>query len=152
MAHLVDVYPYFMEQNEVKILLFKRSTDVVYANQWRMIGGKVKRQETADQAAMRELEEETGISDPRLFWTIPSLNQYYDHTEDVIRQIPAFAAEINGSEDIILNHEHVEFRLVPYSEIGQYKLWPEQQRLIALLENIITNKKLIDDWIISAQK
>lgn len=152
MARLVDVYPYCLEHNEVKLLLLKRSPNVIYANQWRMIGGKVEDTEKAYQAALRELEEETGIATPGLFWGIPSVNQFYDHSADVIRQIPAFAAEIDADEDITLNHEHVDYRLVPYPEIDQYHLWPEQRRLIGLLENIITNQKLIDDWIISSQK
>lgn len=152
MPRLVDVYPYCLEQNEVKFLLFKRSPDVVYANQWRMIGGKITDNEKAYQAGLRELEEETGIANPELFWVLPSVNQFYDHSADVIRQVPAFAAAINAEEKITLNHEHVECRWVSYPQIEQYNLWPEQRRLIALLENIITNQKLIDDWIISAQK
>jgi len=152
MSRLVDVYPYCLEQNEVKLLLFKRSPDIVYANQWRMIGGKVSDNEKAYQAGLRELKEETGITKPEIFWVIPSINQFYDHSADVIRQIPAFAAEVNVEENITLNHEHEECRWVPYHQIEHYNLWPEQRRLIGLLENIITNQKLINDWIISAHK
>ena len=33
----------------------------VYGGQWRMIGGKIKENELAWQAALREFDEETGL-------------------------------------------------------------------------------------------
>lgn len=109
MSRLVDVYPYSKEQNNIKLLIFKRTAEVQYSNQWRMIGGKAAHKEKYYEAALRELKEETGL-DPLLFWTIPSVNQYYDHRADTIHQIPAFGAEVKSDSDIELNHEHFEYK------------------------------------------
>lgn len=147
MSNLVDVYPYCKVENEWKLLLFKRAEDVIYPGQWRMIGGKVEEQETAAEAAFREFREETGII-PKLFWVIPSINQFYDHQSDTIKQIPAFAAEVGTDTDIILNHEHVDYSLIRPKEIENYALWPEQERLFKLVSTIVTQNKILKEWIL----
>lgn len=148
MSRLVDLYAYRTDGEEVKILILKRSPDVIYAGQWRMIGGKVESGEKAYEAAQRELSEETGWK-PQTFWTLPSVNQFYDVKSDTIQQIPAFAAEIaTQSAPINLNYEHVEARWIRKEQISDYIWWPEQRRLMKLLISIVTQNKLLDEWII----
>lgn len=147
MDRLVDVYPYRKRNDEVLFLIFKRAEDVIYAGQWRMIGGKAQGKETYPEAALREMKEETGII-PESFWTLPSLNQFYDHYNDCICQIPAFAAQIGSGSDIILNHEHINQKWISQEEIDDYIQWPEQKRLMNLLANIVQQNQIIDEWII----
>ncbi len=147
MKRLVDVYPYRKEQDEVEFLIFKRSADVQYAHQWRMIGGKVNPEETYYEAALRELKEETGLS-PDLFWTIPSVNQFYNHDIDSILQIPAFGAKVNKELAISLNHEHVSWKWISQDNLDTYIQWPEQKRLMKLLANIVISKQILNEWIL----
>lgn len=149
MSRLVDVYPYLKTGNGyVRFLIFKRSSDVQYGGQWRMVGGKVEKKEKAWQAGLREMREETGIK-PSLFWSIPSVNHFYNHRHDEIELIPAFAAEINPADEITLNREHSDFKWIEVSQIDTFIVWPEQQRLMKLVRQIITNQQLLDDWKIS---
>lgn len=147
MKRLVDVYPYRREQDEVKFLLLKRSAEVKYAHQWRMIGGKVNSEERYYEAGIRELNEETNLS-PSLFWSIPSVNQFYDHKSDNIFQIPAFGARVDQEAPITLNHEHISWKWISQDEIDTYIQWPEQERLMKLLAEIITSKEILNEWII----
>ncbi|NGP89104.1 NUDIX hydrolase [Fodinibius halophilus] len=147
MSELVDVYPYCKENGDIKLLLLKRADDVIYAGQWRMIGGKVESNETATEAAQRELEEETG-GQPKHFWAIPSLNQFYDPHSDTILQIPAFAVELDPNKKIELNHEHIDYIWISEDEIEAYISWPEQARLLKLVSSIVTNNKILSEWII----
>ncbi len=147
MKGLVDVYPYKKVQNEVKFLILKRAPDVQYAYQWRMVGGKVNTGEPFYSAAIRELEEETGLS-PNLFWSIPSLNQFYDHNSDSILQIPPFGSEVDTEVSIALNHEHVSWKWISQEEIDTYIQWPEQKRLMKLLADIVISKQILNEWII----
>jgi dATP pyrophosphohydrolase len=151
MSRLVDVYPYRRNQNKVKLLIFKRTAEVIYPNQWRMIGGKAKKEEKLYEAALRELKEETGLV-PLLFWTIPSANQFYDHSTDTIHHIPAFAAEIKSNSNIKLNHEHSEYKWISEDEIDNYISWPEQRRLMNYLVTILTKNEILEEWIIKSQK
>lgn len=147
MKRLVDVYPYRREQNEVELLILKRAPDVEYAHQWRMIGGKVRPDETYYDAGLRELKEETALS-TNLFWSIPSINQFYDHHSDQIFQIPAFGAQIVKGDTIALNHEHISWKWIFQDEIDTYIHWPEQERLMKLLTDIVTTNQIMDEWII----
>lgn len=151
MPRLVDVYPYRKKENELSLLILKRSADVKYPNQWRMIGGKAEKDEKLYSTALRELEEETGLV-PLLFWSIPSVNQFYDHQTDTIHTIPAFAAELSTDADITLNHEHSEHKWISAEEIDDYIAWPEQRRLMKLLVKIIKGNNLLEEWIIKDLK
>lgn len=147
MSRLVDIYPYYKDKNKPKLLIFKRAKGAMYSGQWRMIGGKVNKGEKATEAALRELKEETNL-EPTLFWVLPSINQFYDHTTDTIKQIPAFAAEVNPNIEILLNHEHSDYTWISAEDLNEYILWPEQKRLMNLLSNIVTNNQIIEEWII----
>lgn len=151
MSRLVDVYPYQKSRGKINLLIFRRSGGVKYSNQWRMVGGKAEEGETYYEAALRELKEETGL-DPLLFWTIPSINNFYNPSADTIHQIPAFGAEIKSGQDIVLNHEHSEFKWISEDEIDDYILWPEQRRLMKLVVTIIIKDNLLEEWIIKSQK
>lgn len=145
MMSLVDVYPYRMFEEQIEFLICKRSQYTVYPGQWRMIGGKVQRNETRWQAAIRELEEETGVR-PVRFWTLPSLNHFYDHEADTVRLIPAFAARLPEDSRIALDEEHDEYKWIAVDEIDSYIEWPEQKRLMKLTHRILTKSRIIDEW------
>jgi len=149
MKKLIDVYPYKIEGGQPLFLIFKRSTQKIYGNQWRMVGGKVKEGETSWEGALRELKEETGLN-PAKFWTIPSINQFYEAKSDMVHSIPAFAAELEGGAEIQLNEEHSEFTWVSIDDVRQLVGWPEQQRLMKLTFDILTDKHLeiLPEWII----
>lgn len=147
MKRLIDLYPYSYGGHEVKFLILKRSDGVIYSNQWRMIGGKVEQGETAWEAARRELKEETGL-ETELFWSVPTINHFYDSESDEIYLIPAFAAQVNEDDSITLNHEHNSYLWVTIDEVEQYIDWPEQQRIMKLTEKLVRGNKILDDWII----
>ncbi len=144
---LIDLYPYKVEDKEPLFLLFKRAKGHIYEGQWRMIGGKVNPGETYWQAALRELKEETELV-PKLFWSVPSLNRFYEHRTDKILTIPAFAADLNAKNSIKLNSEHSTFEWFTLQKALEVIIWPEQKRLLKLVHNIVTSDQILDDWLI----
>ena len=148
MKKLIDVYPYRLNDDEIEFLILKRSSDKIYANQWRMVGGKVQENEQYWKAALRELKEEISLA-PIKFWTVPSLNNFYEHSSDTIHHIPAFAAQIDWSDDkISLDDEHTGYIWVTADKINDYIHWPEQRRLIQLIHDILTKQEILPEWII----
>jgi dihydroneopterin triphosphate diphosphatase len=145
---LIDLYPYRVIQGEPEFLLFRRSKGHIYEGQWRMIGGKVESGETYWQAALRELDEETGLR-PETFWTLPGVNQFYEAKTDQIHSIPAFAAEIAPGDIPELNAEHREAKWFQIDEAIKSIIWPEQQRLLKLLHNLLISNQILDDWLVS---
>lgn len=110
-----------------------------------MVGGKVNNGEKAWKAALRELKEETGAI-PQTFWTVPSLNHFYNHSKDRIELIPAFAAELHPESDIKLNREHSDYQWIECNTAKNFIHWPEQYRLITLIHSILTTREILDDW------
>lgn len=145
---LIDLYPYRFNEQSLEFLLLKRAEGEKYDGQWRMIGGKVKEGEVHWKAALRELNEETGLK-PAIFWTIPSLNHFYEWNTDEILLIPAFAAEINSSDSITLNKEHSTAKWFDIREATKLIIWPEQRRLLKLLHDIVTSNQILNDWHVS---
>jgi|TARA_R100000541_G_scaffold58037_4_gene68794 dATP pyrophosphohydrolase len=145
---LIDVYPYRVDGKNVEFLILKRSSKKIYAHQWRMVGGKVQENEQYWKAALRELKEEISIS-PIKFWTVPSLNNFYEHSSDTIHHIPAFAAQMDSNDDnISLDDEHSGYYWVKADQINEYIHWPEQRRLIKMIDDILTNQQILPEWII----
>lgn len=146
---LIDVYPYtFSDSKELFYLLFKRSDNVIYSGQWRMIGGKVAETETYWQAAAREFIEETGLI-PQNFWTVPTLNSFYLPNQDEIVHAVPFAVEISNGQHIVLNHEHSDYAFFSIDEAISNLVWPEQKRIIRLVHDIVLANGVLDEWIIS---
>lgn len=144
MKRLIDVYVYRMNSGFPEFLLLLRSNNKIYANQWRMVGGKVKENETYWKAALRELNEELGL-EPDKFWVIPSVNTFYESSSDHVHHIPAFAAEISVQK-ITLDDEHTHYRWVTVDDIEHMIAWPEQKRLIRLTEQLLRNQQIIPEW------
>lgn len=145
---LIDLYAYRIVEGKPEYLLFKRAKGKIYQGQWRMIGGKVEPDETFWQGALRELKEETGLV-PITFWTLPSVNTFYEHKSDTVHHIPAFAAEIEEGQKPILDDEHTEYEWLSLEQAVRRISWPEQQRLLKLTEFIITENEILEDWIVS---
>lgn len=132
---VIDVYPYRLAAaGAADFLLLRRAPGVVYAGQWRMVGGKIRVGETAWQAAARELHEETGRT-PVHLWALPSVNAFYEWRHDRINLIPAFAARIDA--DPVLDREHDAFAWLDVEEAAGRLAWPEQQRLLRLVHQVI---------------
>jgi dATP pyrophosphohydrolase len=114
-----------------------------------MIGGKVKPDENSWEAGLRELKEETGNS-PTKYWVVPSVNQFYEHKTDLIHSIPAFAAEMSEQLKIVLDEEHTDFKWITADSVEEFIKWPEQRRLIKLIDDLLTNEndEILPEWII----
>lgn len=101
------------EGNGYKFLVLKRAED--HGGFWQSITGGVKEGEGQIEALKRELQEETGIIEYRQIinlkysfsFCLPQLGQL---TENV------YAVEVRPETEIILSHEHTEFRWLSFEE------------------------------------
>lgn len=154
---LIDVYAYRhlagdVAPDAIEFLMLRRSTEVIYAGQWRMIGGKIKSGETAVNAAWREFREETG-SIPELFWCVPTVNSFFDFKKNKLHHIPVFAVALSTDASIKLNHEHDLYDWFAPAKAAGRVLWPEQARIIQLIPHLLDSAqgKLPREWIVDPQ-
>ncbi|MEC7946055.1 MAG: NUDIX pyrophosphatase [Myxococcota bacterium] len=109
----------------LEFLLLHRAPGRIYAGDWRMVGGKLEGEETAWQACIRELQEETGLVPSRLF-TVPFLNRFYEWSHDRVNEIPVFLALTSGT-DPTLDGEHDDFAWLSPAETARRLPWPGQR-------------------------
>lgn len=144
---LVDLYPYRLNSGVPQFLMMKRAAGKIYEGQWRMVGGKVQKDETYWQAARRELDEETSLPVIK-FWSVPSLNHFYEAKTDAILFIPAFAAEVPPHAEPKLDDEHIAHEWMTREACEKVIVWPEQKRLLGIIEQIVISNQIADEWVI----
>lgn len=111
-----------------------------YAGIWGIVYGGIKSGETAIEAALRELHEETGLK-PSAFHQVEFLESFYHRGKDRISMLPVFAAAAPRPFRVVLNAEHDAFRWVPLSAVAQSFVWRVQRQAIGIInEDIISGQ------------
>ncbi len=123
---------------QVEFLLLKRAPGIWLGGTWQAVHGKIETAETARQAALRELREETG-QEPRRFWQLEFVNTFYVAEKDRIVMCAGFAAEVAADAAIRLSDEHTDYRWEPYERALRSYMWPGQRRALReIMEEIVT--------------
>lgn len=130
---LVDVYVLRKGERGLECLLLRRGQGGRCPGSWEAVHGHIEAAEQPVAAALRELEEETGLTELRLY-NISRVELFYQHRSDEVSLVPVFAALVSAQSEVRLGPEHDRFEwLVP--ELARQRFaWPRERRA---LEDII---------------
>ena len=116
-----------------RLLLLRRAKEYL-KGEWCHVAGAIEAGESAWQAALREIEEETGLPVRRLY-SADVTEQFYEASKNRISIVPAFVAYVDPDAPVRLNAEHSEYRWVSFDEArrlvpfgGQRRLYDEIER------------------------
>ena len=98
--------------NKGKILIMKRSKKTSSSGKWAFPGGKIREDEEASEAVLRELDEETGLNGKIRKKGEPCI----DGGELGRWKLHPFLIETDKRK-VELNHEHSDYRWVEKDEI-----------------------------------
>ncbi len=107
-----------------------------YAGTWQTVYGGIKSGETAINAALRELQEETQLV-PTNFFQVEYLESFYHRARDRVTVLPVFAAQIAPRAKVILDAEHDDYRWVDLADVGAHFVWRVQRQAVAIIEQDI---------------
>lgn len=101
---------------ENKILLLKQAAHSLEQATWGVPGGKIEKNESPLDTAVRELFEETGI---QLHTTeqIRALGALYVSKPDIDYIYHLFKVDVNERPTIFLSNEHTDFRWISWDEL-----------------------------------
>jgi 8-oxo-dGTP pyrophosphatase MutT (NUDIX family) len=118
----VEVIVYRVDAREnLQVLILKRNPQK--GGFWQPITGNVNADESFEEAALRELLEETGISQPKKLVNTDYSFSFFDDGRDQYEEI--FGAEVGMDTPIRLSEEHSELAWVsPEDAIANYLKYP----------------------------
>jgi dihydroneopterin triphosphate diphosphatase len=127
-------------------LLLKRSSHKIYADTWRMVGGKLTERETAWQGCLRELAEETQLPIERLL-CVPYVNRFYEWRHDRINDIPVFVALTRTGADPVLDDEHTAFTWLSLESALERLPWPGQSEGLRAADTLLRTGHVLQEFM-----
>ena len=118
---------------------------------WAPVMGHVEEGETATQAALREMQEESGYGSSRdvvAVWQLESLNTYFLANIDVIVMSPGFAVEVAGGSEPIMDDSHDAVRWIPRDRADRHFVWPGQRAAIQQIERDILSQAALGESVL----
>ena len=104
-----------------------------------MVTGKIKDDESAYSAALREIQEETSLRVNKLF-IVPQVNSFYNSDDDSVNLIPVFVAVVN-SQDVQLSSEHQKYEWVEKDRAQKMLSWPGQAQSVEIIDDYFSKQR-----------
>ncbi len=119
-----------------RLLITRRKPDGLLGGLWEFPGGKVKKNETAESACIREIKEETGLT-VRIFDYLTRIRHAYTHFK--IEMDVFFCEYMSG--DVVLDGP-VDFQWIDLSDIRRFAFPKANLKFIDMitLEGIVQEK------------
>ena len=136
-VRVVDCYVYLKTDDDLKFLLLKRNKNKIYEHLWQGVAGKIEEGETAPEAAIRELKEETGF-DPVNMFVADHVSRFYEVQGNRVNLVPVFGMEVD-SDEVILSEEHVDFKWVNITDALKTLVWNGQKEGIQMVYDMVTS-------------
>jgi dATP pyrophosphohydrolase len=145
-SNMIEAHVFREVNNNIEFLLLKRAEKEIYPGIWQMVTGKIENGETAYQAAIREIMEETGLSIEKL-WVVPNVNTFYSHESNVISLLPVFAAKVNEGREIKICDEHSDSCWYKPDEAKQLLAWEGQRHSVDLIQRYHSKDRIFWDYV-----
>lgn len=140
-SDFVEVVVFRRSGRRIDVLLLRRSdNDSLYPGIWQLVSGRRRRRETAKRAAVREVEEETGLVPIRL-WSLPFVNVFHLPRSEAIQCAPTFAAEVRLQDRVRRSSEHSSAKWLSVRSAMRTVEWPSYSAMLKLVDLYIRPRK-----------
>lgn len=128
----------------VEHLLIQRADDRIFPGIWQPVTGGLDSGERVPLAALREVEEETGLgaADVEAFYDLDQIGSFFDEAQDAIVNSAIFALRVRGDAAPRVSAEHVDMRWCVRAEAERLAVWPPYRDAYDLVERIAADPEL----------
>ncbi len=121
-AGVVEIYLVQPTDEAWQVLTLQRSSDTIRPLSWETVFGKIDARETAEDAALREVMEETGLVPERLYNV--TVQSFYLHATATVQMAIIFCAFVGVESRVRLSAEHSRFEWLSFEEAAERFTWP----------------------------
>ena len=125
---VVDVYVIRPYRADWLVLSLQRSSGTRCPSSWETVHGRIEPDERPEQAAVREVREETGLELDRLYNV--TCQPFYLHTLGVVEMAVVFAAFVTERADVRLGAEHQRFEWLSMTDAAARFTWPREREAL----------------------
>ena len=124
-AGVVDVFVVRPWGAEWRVLVVQRSLDTRCPTAWETVHGRIEPGERPEDAALRELREETGLEAARLYNV--TVQPFYLHGMGAVQLAVVFAAFVDEPGDVTLGPEHQAHEWLSVADARARFVWPRER-------------------------
>lgn len=137
---IIEAHIFRLIEGRIEFLLLKRAANEVYPLLWQPVTGRMNEGETAYEAALREITEETNLT-PGEFWVVPNVNSFYNPNKDTVSLIPVFAGRVAADSEITISEEHDDYGWFEFEEAIRLMAWPGQRKSAEIINRYFHHEK-----------
>jgi 8-oxo-dGTP pyrophosphatase MutT (NUDIX family) len=121
----IDVFLIADEPDGRSVLTLQRSLSTRCPTAWETVHGRIEPGEAPEQAAVREVREETGLEVQRLYNV--TVQPFYLHKLATVELSVVFAAFVSRASEIVLGEEHMTYEWLSPEDAHDRLAWPRER-------------------------
>jgi dihydroneopterin triphosphate diphosphatase len=127
-AGVVDVYVVRAARAPWLVLALRRGANTRCTGAWETVHGRIEADERPEQAAVREVREETGLEVDRLYNV--TVQPFYLHSFGTVQLAVVFCAFVREPADVALGPEHDRLEWLTVDSALRTLHWPREREAL----------------------
>ena len=112
---------------------------------WGLVKGNKEKGESEQETILRELEEETGITEASIIEGFKEKTDYFYKMEgNTIHKFVTYLLIKSGSKDVELSFEHDDFQWLPFEKAIEKVDFKDVKKVIKEAQNFLLNSDKIE--------
>ena len=131
----IDVYVIRPLPAEWRVLVLQRAMDTRCPGAWETVHGRIEEGEEPEQAALRELREETGLTATRLYNV--TVHPFYLHATHTVQLAVVFAAFVAEPAAVAVGPEHTRSEWLNVGAALERFAWPREREALREIVHLL---------------
>ncbi len=121
----IDAYVVSSDGAALQVLAMQRAEDTRCPGAWEIVHGRIEPGEEPEEAALREVGEETGLAVRRLYNV--NVQPFYLHRTRSVELSVGFVAFVDAGAEPVLGPEHVRCEWLSVARAMETLYWPRER-------------------------